>query len=116
MKNIILMMGLFISLHSFSQKKTIETVTLNVKGNCEQCKKRIENAADIKGVKVSDWNEKTQILSVTYDPNKVTLQQIETAIAKAGHDAGTVKSSDADYKKLPNCCQYKNHVCDDKKK
>lgn len=115
MKNIFLVIGLLISVFTYSQNKTVKTTTISVKGNCEQCKKRIENAADIKGVKVSNWNEKTQVLSVTYDSEKVTLEKIEEAIAKAGHDAGSFKASDASYKKLPNCCQYKDHVCDEKK-
>ena len=115
MKNIFFVIGSLISFYANSQS-TIKTETISVKGNCEQCKKRIENAADIKGVKISNWDEKTHILTVTYNSEKITHEQIEQAIAKSGHDAGNAKATDAAYKKLPTCCQYKDHVCDDKKK
>ncbi|HWY10705.1 MAG TPA: heavy-metal-associated domain-containing protein [Bacteroidia bacterium] len=107
--------GLLISFYANSQN-TIKTETFTVKGNCEQCQSRIENASDIKGVKISKWDVDKKILTVTYDSKKTSVEQIEQAIAKAGHDAGKVNASDADYKKLPACCQYKDHVCDDKKK
>ena len=116
MKKIFLLAAIFVSYYGYSQKGAIKTETINVKGNCEQCKKRIENAADIKGVKVSNWNEDTKVLSVTYNPEKVSMLQITEAIAKVGHDAGTVAATDASYKKLPGCCQYKDRACDDKKK
>lgn len=94
---------------------SVKTETIVVKGNCEECKKRIENAADIKGVKLAVWDEEKQVITVTYQPEKVTLDQIATAIAASGHDAGTKKASDAGYKKLPKCCQYRNAKCEDKK-
>ncbi len=107
-----------ISLFSFISKaqQGVKTETILVKGNCEECQTRIENAADIKGVKICKWDEKTKIATVTYDSSKVTLVQIEQAIAAKGHDAGAVSGNDAAYKKLPKCCQYKDHKCDDPKK
>lgn len=115
MKNIFLLIGLFISLNSFSQTKSTETITFTVRGNCEQCKERIENAADIKGVKICTWSEKTQVATVTYAPDKITPDQIKQAIAKKGHDVGDFKAPDAVYKKLPGCCQYRDNKCEEKK-
>lgn len=115
MKNLFLLIGLFLSVNVFSQTKSTQTVTFSVKGNCEQCKERIENAADIKGVKVCTWEEKTQVATVVYSPDKVSPDQIKQAIAKAGHDVGDIKSTDVAYKKLPKCCQYRDNKCEDKK-
>ncbi|MBX3165409.1 MAG: heavy-metal-associated domain-containing protein [Bacteroidetes bacterium] len=115
MRTLILSVFLLVSLNSFSQDNTIKTETLAVKGNCEECKKRIENAADIKGVKLAEWDENKQMLTVTYQSAKVTMEQIEQAVAKSGHDAGSKKASDAGYKKLPKCCQYRDAKCEDKK-
>jgi mercuric ion binding protein len=106
--------SLLISLSSFAQAGAVKTETIAVKGNCEECKKRIENAADIKGVKFSSWNEKQQLLTVTYKPDKVTLEQIEKAIAGSGHDAANIKSDDANYNKLPACCKYRDKQCEKK--
>ena len=50
MKTIItLMFGLIFSFKIQAQT-TVTTSTISVKGNCGECKERIENAADIKGV------------------------------------------------------------------
>jgi periplasmic mercuric ion binding protein len=94
----------------------IKTETISVKGNCEDCQTRIENAADIKGVKVCKWNSDTKVATITYDTNKVSLLQIEQAIAAKGYDAGPVKGNDAAYNKLPKCCQYKDRKHEDSKK
>ncbi len=106
--------SLFISLSGLAQDNTVKTATILVKGNCEECKERIENAADIKGVKISSWDEKTQILTVTYKSDKVSLVQIEKAIAVSGHDAADIKAGDASYKKLPSCCKYRDRACEPK--
>ena len=112
---IVICISLFISLSSFSQEKSVKTITISVKGNCEECKARIENAADIKGVKICSWNEDTQIASITYRSDKVTPEQIEKAIAASGHDAGTLKGDDKSYAKLPSCCKYRDKKCEEKK-
>jgi mercuric ion binding protein len=113
MKNLFLIIGFLVSFYSYSQN-TVKTETFIVKGNCEDCKKRIENAADIKGVKISNWDVDKKIFSVTFDSKKTDLLLIQKAIAAKGYDAGDEKGDDAAYKKLPKCCQYKDHVCDKK--
>jgi copper chaperone CopZ len=89
------------------EKKDIITEKIKVSGNCNQCKKRIENAAYTEGVKRAEWDKSTQVLTVTYKSSKTSLQKIEENIAHAGHDAGNVKASEEDYNKLPGCCAYK---------
>lgn len=108
--------SLFISLSAFAQDTAIKTATITVKGNCEECKARIENAADIKGVKICQWNPETKVAKITYDTAKVSLLQIEEAIAASGYDAGNVKGNDKSYKKLPGCCKYRDGKCDEPKK
>ncbi len=104
---IIIFIGLIFTLKVQAQS-TITTSTISVKGNCGECKERIENAADIKGVKSITWNENTQVAQVTYDSKKVSLNNIENAIAKAGHETENIKADSSAYKKLPQCCKY-NH-------
>ena len=88
MKQIILIISFFLSFSLKSQTSdgAIITTTLMVKGNCEQCKKRIENAADIKGVKFFEWNEKTKVAKVIYNSSKTNMETIEKAIAAKGYD------------------------------
>ena len=100
----------------FKAQEGIKTATFTVKGNCEECKERIENAGDIKGVKLLKWNDKSKIASVTFNSDKTSLLQIEQAIAAHGYDAGDVKGNESAYKKLPKCCRYRDGVCEDPKK
>jgi mercuric ion binding protein len=110
---IILFLSLIFSIKTQAQS-TITTSTISVKGNCDECKERIENAADIKGVKNAIWKEETQILTVTFDSKKVNLEQIEKVIAKAGHETVSQKADDRAYNKLPSCCKYKTQDCQKK--
>jgi hypothetical protein len=112
MRTFILYISLFISTLAMAQDNSTKTITLSVKGNCEECKARIENAADIKGVKLATWDEKTQIATVIYNADKITALKIEQAIAASGHDAGNTKGDDSKYKKLPSCCKYRDKKCE----
>jgi hypothetical protein len=41
----------------------------------------------------------------------VTLEQIEKAIAKSGHETGSQKADSAAYNTLPSCCKYQSTDC-----
>jgi hypothetical protein len=116
MKTILFIISLFTFLNIKSQNKNIITSTISVRGNCEECKNRIENAVDIKGVKLAVWEEKNQVLTVTYNPEKVSLLQIKNAVVSKGHDADTLKAKEIIYNKLPTCCKYRNNKCELPKK
>ncbi len=111
---IILFISLIFSV-SINAQSSIKTTTIAVKGNCDECKERIENAADIKGVKNSNWDKNKKIITVTYDAKKVTPAQIESAIAKMGHATATQKANAKAYNKLPACCKYEQGECKEKK-
>lgn len=114
MKNIFLVLGILVSFYTYSQKGTVKTETFAVKGNCDMCQTRIENAADIKGVKVCKWDVDKKVATVTYDTTKTTLVKIQTSIAAKGYDAGPIKGDDAAYSKLPGCCQYRDRKHEEK--
>ena len=84
-----------------------KTKKIEVKGNCGMCEKRIEKAASaVDGVSKADWNKETKKLEVTFDDTKTSLDKVEVAIAKAGHDTPHHKASTAVYDELPGCCKY----------
>jgi len=89
--------------------------TFRVGGNCDMCKKRIENAADLKGVKTANWDSKTQTLEIYYNPNKISLIQIQEEIAKIGHDTEKFKADSLAFEKLHNCCHYERFHFDELK-
>lgn len=88
--------------------KSVVTQTLYVKGNCGQCKERIESAADMKGVKFVEWNKKTKLLTITYKPSVVSIDEIKNNILKAGHDVDSLKADEDAYNHLPECCKYRH--------
>jgi copper chaperone CopZ len=98
-------MLMLLSVNSFSKDETTKT-SFKVWGNCDACKKRIEKAAKTDGVKTAVWNEDTKIITVTFNPSKINVDQIQQNIAHIGYDTEKYKADDEGYKKLPKCCQY----------
>ena len=84
-----------------------ETEIFKVYGNCGMCKKRIESSLkDVKGVTKATWDVKSKMMTVTFDPHKITLEKIKETIALVGHDTDDVKADNKVYNGLPGCCQY----------
>ena len=83
-----------------------KTETLKVSGNCGMCKTRIEKAAKLDGVTKADWDSKSKMLTVTYDPAKTNMDQIGKKEAAVGHDNEKAKAEDKVYAALPGCCKY----------
>jgi periplasmic mercuric ion binding protein len=84
-----------------------KTEKFKVKGNCGMCEKRIEKAANsVEGVQTADWNKESKLIEVKFDDAKTSIDKIEMAIAKAGHDTPNRKAKDEVYDKLHSCCKY----------
>src|SRR4051812_19297491 len=114
MKRLIVFITIIFSSFTLSaqQDKDIATLKDTVQGNCNMCKKRIEEAAYVKGVKRAEWDKESHVLTVVYRPSKISDEAILKSVAKAGHTSGKVQATDADYKKLPECCHYKTNSCE----
>jgi copper chaperone CopZ len=96
----------YAQMHDHSKMAVTKTETFKVWGNCEMCKARIEKAAKLDGVSKAEWSDKTKVLTLVYDPSKVTSDKILKNIAAAGHDTEMFKADDEVYAKLPGCCKY----------
>lgn len=97
------------SIQLFAQKDNkINTETIEVEGMCGMCKKRIENAAYIKGVKRAEWNPETKKLTVVYNTKTTSREKIVQSIVKAGHDADGVQAEEKTVQELPACCNYRD--------
>jgi mercuric ion binding protein len=110
MKNILfgmLLLMVTISAKAQEQKNKNAKYTIEVNGNCELCKKRIEKAAfSISGVKYAIWNVDTHQLNLILNEEKTTLLDVKKAVARAGHDTDVVKATEEEYSNLHSCCQY----------
>ena len=107
---------LFMSIFSFAQKSEslLHKENIKVWGNCEMCKKRIENAAISAGAITATWDEESKLLAVKFDGAKSSNKKIQENVAAAGHDTQDEIASDKVYKKLPGCCQYERNTTDKK--
>ena len=107
-----LMFVLFVSLIGFTsqaqeKKNKNAKKDIEVRGNCEMCKKRIEKAAyTVSGVKSAEWHQDDQTLHLIINEEKTNDFEVRKAVAKVGHDTDKVRATDEDYKKLHTCCAY----------
>jgi copper chaperone CopZ len=110
MKNsILIMMLLFVALSSQAQAQKNKNAKHNIEvnGNCDMCKKRIEKAAfSVKGVKSADWHIDDHILYLIINEEKCSVTEVKQAIIKVGHDTEDLKATNEDYDKLHGCCRY----------
>lgn len=110
MKNILIAFVLTLigfSANAQQEKSSNAKHSIEVNGNCEQCKKRIEKAAySVAGVKSATWHIDDHMLHLILNEKKSSLQDVEKAIAKVGHDTEQVKATDEDYSNLHHCCLY----------
>lgn len=107
--------GLFVCLiffqysgHGQAASVIDSSIKFKVFGVCEQCKKRIENAAKGDGVLFADWNIKSKIFTLSINESKTSVAEIQARILAAGHDLETAKAIDEAYNKLPSCCRYRD--------
>ncbi len=97
---------------SFSQDRSskVETTKFEVKGVCDMCKERIENAALLKGVKWVEWDKATDTLTVIYRKDKLDILDVHKSVAEVGHTTDKVDCNMEAYNKLPACCAYMGDV------
>lgn len=95
-----------VSMFTFAQAQSTKTETIKVSGKCEMCKSKIEKAAKMDGVSKAEWNTESRVLTLAYNPSKVTSDAIQKSIAAVGYDTEKFKATDAAYKSLPSCCKY----------
>ena len=103
MKVFLVTLFTFFSAAAFAQS---DSTSFKVSGNCGMCKKRIEGA--VKGVSVSEanWNVETKMMTVKFDPAKITAEQLQKKVAAVGHDTEKFTAEKVVYDKLPGCCLY----------
>ena len=87
---------------------TPKTVKIKTSANCEMCKARLEkNVAFVKGVKDVNLDLADKVMTVSYNPKKVSVDKIKKAITDTGYDADELQKNETSHSKLPSCCQKK---------
>jgi mercuric ion binding protein len=106
-----LVLTIFTSLYLFAKDK-IQTVDVKTKITCDHCMlcgtcgARIEKVLyDKKGIKRVDVDDKTHLIKVVYNTEKISLAEIRNMIAANGYDADDVKAPAEAVAKLDGCCK-----------
>jgi len=106
-KSITVLIALLCTMTIYSQK-SIERQTIEVDGVCGMCQARIEKVSfKNKGVKSASWSIDTHELTLIFDASKISLDSIQSSIAKAGHNTPLFKATEEAYESLPMCCKYR---------
>lgn len=101
------LVAIFFSTITSASSLHYETTTFKVYGNCEMCKTRIEKALlKNENIKTAVWDVKTKMLTVSYNPHMISVEEIHQLVADTGNDTEKIKAKDATYKNLHGCCQY----------
>ena len=104
LKNTLTLSLLIISMLAFA--KTV-TQKITVKGQCGECKERIEKALDIPGVSFAEWNVESKVLTIRYNNSKITEDEIHTLISELGYATDKMEANKEAESKLNKCCQPK---------
>ncbi len=96
-----------LAMHAGAQVKSVQTVKLATPTvQCEMCKNKIETYLKrYDGVQMVNVNVKKHETTVKYITDRVNEEEIKTAIANAGYDAGDVTANPDSYTRLPKCCK-----------
>ncbi len=86
--------------------KGIATCKIKTSAVCEMCKETIEKAmAYERGVKDSNLDVDSKVLTVRFDTKKTTLDKIRTAVILSGYDADSIPADTKAYDNLHACCK-----------
>lgn len=84
--------------------------SFEVYGKCMMCADRIQIAAKkVYGIKSAEWNLETKVLKVSHD-EQIDINEVHSAVAKAGHDTSIIKADDESYASLSGCCKYERRT------
>ena len=87
----------------------IAEIKIKTSAICDMCKETLEsNLVYEKGIKRSELDVKTALITVTYNPQKITPEKIRIAISKLGYDADEISADKKAYEKLSSCCKKEN--------
>lgn len=94
----------------FSTKAQTQKVEIKTSAICGMCKRAIERElAYEKGVKSSNLDLDTKVVTVEYDPAKTNPEKIRERITLTGYNADTKERDTKAYNKLPDCCKDGGH-------
>ena len=98
----------FLCLGASASAQGKATVEFKAAGCCGMCADRIEDALDVNGVRMAEWDRNEKAVFVVYKPKKISAEAIEQLVADCGHDTEHITAKDEVYEALAECCQYRD--------
>jgi mercuric ion binding protein len=84
----------------------LDSIKIRTSAQCDMCKERIEETlAFERGVKNSELDIETKIITVYYKSSRTNPEKIRKAITEVGYDADDMPADQKAYQKLPACCK-----------
>jgi copper chaperone CopZ len=112
MKTIMLVLAMFSFGIAFNQKNT-ETIEIKTSAVCGMCKDKIEETLNYtKGVKFSELDVETKIVTIKFRTDKTSKKELIAVINGIGYDAEKSPANKEAYANLPGCCK-KGSKCND---
>ncbi|GAB3819348.1 heavy-metal-associated domain-containing protein [Pontibacter rugosus] len=89
-----------------NQSGNQKTVEIKTSAVCNMCKHTLEKAmAYEKGVKSSNLDVKSKVLTVVFDSRKTNADNIVKAVTETGYDANEKPAQERAYNRLDDCCK-----------
>ena len=91
---------------TLTSKDGIQTLQIKTSAVCDMCKETLEKVmAYEKGVKESNLDVDSKVLTVKYDARKTSPDKIRKAVILAGYDADELTADPKAYDNLNACCK-----------
>ncbi len=105
-KSVVFIFILTLTFGAWSQNVNSSTIVIQTNGVCQTCHDIMKkNIPYFKGVTDFSYDNATSKVTVTYNPKKITPDDIRNGIAKLGYNADHVKADPKAREKLPACCK-----------
>lgn len=99
-----------LAMMSFIMPQKSEIIKIKTDTQCGNCEERIETVLNhTKGIKFGEVDVKTDMITVKFDPKKISKAEIKNLIASIGYPADDVKADPKALSELPKCCQPGGH-------
>lgn len=96
---------LFFASQSFGQSSAYK-LDIKTSAQCGTCKKTIETGLNAtEGVKYAVLDDETKVLTVKFNSEKLTPEQIRRIVTMLGYDADDMPADAAAYEALDACCK-----------
>ena len=98
------MLVVLLAASQFVIAKSVVT-EFKVKGQCGDCKSRIEKALDLPGISFATWDVDSKVLTIRYNDKRYSEDEIHKIISDLGYATSKLEANKEAENALPKCCR-----------